>query len=230
MRDVNYPLRKAYFTALTGIVYNSLPVPCYYQIAPDNIANTDYIIFYPQSTTDISTKNSSDVTATFVVKIHTWANKYNNGNAADAIADIIYQLLLPTPQSTLFLDNRDMYSTSVASDIIEPWTVNNQRIYVDRVITFSHNIYVEGFSSNGTNIIIMGLIQKYNYTATGGENGFTDTILRNRNIALVDKDGIGIEVVSGTPAGKQVQYIPSTGQFVFAIDFEGGEKILIIYQ
>jgi hypothetical protein len=87
-------------------------------------------------------------------------------------------------------------------------------------------IFVPGAPPVGT-----GLVYRYEYTASGTETGFTDASLINKTILEINTDGIGSQIIfSGTPVGNEVKYIPSTGQFIWAIPFEGGEEIYILYQ
>ena len=76
-----------------------------------------------------------------------------------------------------------------------------------------------------------GLVYRYEYTATGTVSGFTDASLINKTILEINTDGIGSQIIfSGTPVGNEVKYIPSTGQFIWAIPMEAGEEIYILYQ
>lgn len=73
---------------------------------------------------------------------------------------------------------------------------------------------------------------RYEYTGVGGEDGFTEPLLIGKNILEVNKDGLGNSkiIFSGTPLGKEVKYISSTGQFQWAITFEPGEEAYVIWQ
>lgn len=75
-------------------------------------------------------------------------------------------------------------------------------------------------------------VQRYEYTATGGETGFTDPDLIGKNILDVNKDGVSNSriIISGTPVAKEVRYISSTGAFTWAIPMEPGEEIFVIFQ
>jgi hypothetical protein len=75
-------------------------------------------------------------------------------------------------------------------------------------------------------------VVRYEYTGVGGETGFTDSSLIGKYILEVNKDGVSNAriLTSGTPVGKEVKYVSATGQFLWAIEFEPGEEIFILYQ
>lgn len=143
MRSVNYALRKAYNTALSGITYNSAEVPVYYKKLPDNLSPDNYIIFDGISNADISTLHTSDTSTSIRVSIYTRNEKSNNGKACDDIADIVMQRIYPTRQFVLNLssDNFQMVSTKLTGDNQNDWTQQSQLEYVDRFLTFTHNIF-----------------------------------------------------------------------------------------
>lgn len=75
------------------------------------------------------------------------------------------------------------------------------------------------------------LVYRYEYTASGSETGFTDSVLANKTILEVNTDGLGTQIIySGTPVGNEVKYIVGTGQLIWAIPFESGQEIYILYQ
>lgn len=147
MTDVVYPLQKEYFRLLSGVTYGGEPVPVYYQYLPDPGEGEDpppnYIIFGSITDNDQSTMNSQDSLVSIQVKVHTWADKYNDGTAVADIAGQVLGIILPagTNPFNLRLDGLNLTSTVKANDFTEDWTVNNQRIYIDRTIQFSHNIF-----------------------------------------------------------------------------------------
>lgn len=77
-----------------------------------------------------------------------------------------------------------------------------------------------------------GLVYRYEYTAVGGETGFTDAELAGKTILEVNIDGIsyGPIIISGTPVGKEIKYITASGQFVWPPPAEAGEEIYVLYQ
>ena len=143
MKDVVYPLQKAYKSLLSGITYNSVAVPVYYQYIPDDIEPANYIIFGSITDNDQSTLSSQDSLISIQVKIHTWADKYNDGKAVASIASQVLIKVYPLngPTIDLSVDGLQLRSTKKTNDFTENWTVNNQRVYIDRTIQFSHNIF-----------------------------------------------------------------------------------------
>ena len=99
MKDSNYPLRKSYYSALTGITYDSNTVPVYYLQAPDDIAASNYIVFGGVSNNDLSTKSSADTDSLMRVTIHTFKEKYNDGKEADFIAGSVLERIYPNSQA-----------------------------------------------------------------------------------------------------------------------------------
>jgi hypothetical protein len=74
-------------------------------------------------------------------------------------------------------------------------------------------------------------MKKLEYTATGGEQDVTSTLLIGKTILSVLKDGIGYtKIVTTTPGEKEVQYINYKGQIVFPVQLTPGESILVLYQ
>lgn len=84
---------------------------------------------------------------------------------------------------------------------------------------------------------IITAVKRFEYTAVGGELGFDEALLYNKDIVAVHKDGIGNSkiVTSGSPASKEVKYtsetVPSNvGRFLWAVEFEAGEEAYVLYQ
>lgn len=141
MKDINFPLRKAYMTALAGITYNSVAVPVYYMQAPDDLNVDNYIVFGGVTNNDISTKGSADTNTLMRVTIHTKGNKYNSGQAADSIAGQVLQSVYPNSQATLDLDGLQMFSTELASDLTQDYSIKDSVAFIDRILMFRHKIY-----------------------------------------------------------------------------------------
>lgn len=76
------------------------------------------------------------------------------------------------------------------------------------------------------------LVNRYEWTAAGGELGFTDSSLINKYILEVNTDGKGDGKIlfGGIPVGDDVLYNILTGAFTWAIPFEAGEEVYILYQ
>lgn len=100
MIDVKLPLRKAYYTLLSGnIIYNSAPIPISSDIKKltDSAAQT-YIIMSGQSGSDQSTLSSFDSQEQIILDIVCKAQTRVNKETIDNIANQIFALVLPTPQ------------------------------------------------------------------------------------------------------------------------------------
>lgn len=143
MKSVNYSLRKAYNTALSGITYNSVDVPVYYKKLPDYLTPDNYIIFDGVSNNDISTLHTSDTSTSIRVSIYTRNEKSNSGKACDDIAGIVLQRIYPNNQFVLDLsaDGFQIISTKLGADNQNDWTTLSQLEYIDRFLVFTHNIY-----------------------------------------------------------------------------------------
>lgn len=141
MKDVNAAIQKSYYTALTGITYNSVAVPVYYMTAPDDLNVDNYIVFGGVTNNDISTKGSSDTNTLMRVTIHTKSNKYNSGQAANSIAGQVFASIYPTSQSVLTLEGFQMYSTELHSDLTQDYSIQNSVSFIDRILIFRHKIY-----------------------------------------------------------------------------------------
>lgn len=143
MRDVNNPLKKAYFTVLSGIVFDLISVPVYYMTLPDKVNPENYIIFGPVTNNDISTKGSADTNSLMRVTIHTQSNKYNPGKAVNDIAGEVLERIYPNSQAFLDLsaDNLQMISIELASDITQDYSIKNSTSFIDRILIFRQKIY-----------------------------------------------------------------------------------------
>lgn len=141
MKDINAALQKSYYTALNGIVFNDAAVPVYYMTAPDDLAVDNYIIFGGVTNNDISTKGSSDTNTLMRVTIHTKGNKYNSGQAANNIAGQVLARIYPNSQAVLTLEGAQMFSTELASDNTQDYSIQNSVSFIDRILIFRHKIY-----------------------------------------------------------------------------------------
>lgn len=143
MKDVNYPLRKAYYTLLSGITYDSVAVPCYYQKAPNDIAANNYIVFGGINNNDSSTQHKADTDTSINVTIHTYQQVYNSGEAADAIAGTILSLIYPDKQTHFDMsdDTLQNVTTTLTNDFTQFYNILGSREYIDRILTFRHHIF-----------------------------------------------------------------------------------------
>jgi len=143
MKDVNYPLRKAYVAALDGnVVVDTVNVPVYYMAAPEDEEDKNYITLNQVANVDAGTKSSSDTNTSMQVQIHTWDDNGNAGRMADMIAGVVFSIIYPNTQYVLDMsaDNLHMISTVVDGDNTNEMSSQGNRVFVTRIITFRHNI------------------------------------------------------------------------------------------
>lgn len=138
MIDINYSLRNAYFSALTGIA----GVPVFYNAVPPTISPDNYIVFRSITNNDNSTMSSSDINCQITVEIQTWEDNLNSGLNADMAAREVFTRILPNPQAVLTIDGAQMVTTRLLNDITPPPVTLGNRAYVSRVLTFGHKIFL----------------------------------------------------------------------------------------
>ena len=138
MIDINYSLRTAYFSALTGIA----GVPVFYNAVPANTSPDNYIVFRSITNVDASTMNSSDVNTQITVEIQTFDSGINSGLSADMTAREVFTRILPNPGAVLSLDGAQMVSTRLLNDVTQPPVNLGNRVYVSRFLTFGHKIFL----------------------------------------------------------------------------------------
>ncbi len=143
MKDVNWPLRKKYTTALDNLAVGAITVPLYYLAAPETETGKYYMTLNRVSNVDVSTKNSADTNTAMQVQIHTWDDNGNAGKLADDIAGAVLAVVYPNSQATMDLsaDNLQMLSTFLDGDEVNELSDHGNRVYVTRILTFRHNIY-----------------------------------------------------------------------------------------
>lgn len=144
MKDINYPLRKAYVTALTGIVYGGNNIKVFYGEAPDNITDKQYIVFAGINSSGSGTKTTPGTATSISVTIYTYDDGYNNGAAADFIAGYVLQRIYPDRQTHLDLtaDGITCITTKLQSDQVQDYGVQSGRKYVDRILVFNHDLSI----------------------------------------------------------------------------------------
>lgn len=227
MKDINYPLRKAYFAALqvTGL-------PVYYQSLPNNINPENYIVFRSINSNDASTKTSSDTSTTIIVEIHTLKDIMNSGIDADDIAGQVYNYIYQISQFVLPMDLMQMVSTELSNDTVQNFQLNHQQAYISRFITFRHNIFISDVSGGGTFPSSGNDVNNYSYSTSALQTSITVSGLAGKKILLFSKDGVIFSpiLLSGVPENKEVLYDVITGAFTWNIPAEEGEEIFIVYQ
>ena len=77
-----------------------------------------------------------------------------------------------------------------------------------------------------------GKVKRFEYTATGGEDSFTDTDLINKDVIDVVVDGVGRSsiITSGTPVAQEVLYDSTTGTITMPFDLETDTEVYVLYQ
>lgn len=145
MKDSNLPLRKSYILKLNtpAINYAGVDVPVWYGEVPDDIQTNNYIVINQVNNNDTSTHNSNDTSTTIRVNIHTFDNKYNNGDAADIIAGEVLKRIAPANKAQIDLsgDGLQSISTEVVNDFTQDYSAQGARKYIDRILTFRHSIF-----------------------------------------------------------------------------------------
>lgn len=141
MKDVNYKLRKAYNTALTGLTVNSIEIPVYYLQAPESETGANYIIMNNVANVDEGSFSKTNTQTSMQLQVTTWAEGANAGKMADDIAGAVFGIIYPTPQSVLDMsaDGVQMVGTFLTDDRV----INDRfgdREFVTRILTFRHNI------------------------------------------------------------------------------------------
>lgn len=142
MKDVNYKLRKAYTTALTGLTVNATAIPVYYLQAPESETASNYIIMQSVANVDDGNFASTNTLTSIQLQIITEGEGANPGKMADDIAGAVYGIIYPTPQAVLDMtaDGVQMVGTFLTDDRVLNDRLGNIE-YVTRILTFRHNIF-----------------------------------------------------------------------------------------
>lgn len=135
MKDINNPLIKAYYDAISPLGY-----PVYEGEEPDNELAKIYIVISDVSSSDASTKSSNDHNAQIQVTVNSWEVKYNNVKSMNTVAGLVITAIKPTPQSTLLATGINIVTTSLQNDNVTNYGKLNGRVYISRNLIFSHLI------------------------------------------------------------------------------------------
>lgn len=144
MIDVKLPLRKAYYTLLSGnVIYNSTPVPISSDIKKlaDNAAQT-YIIISNQNGNDTSTMASFDTTESITLDIVCKAQTRVNKETIDSIANQILTLVMPSPRANGLPVQAGVHFDCVqlTSDRYLDLVINQGSTVNRRLLTFSQKV------------------------------------------------------------------------------------------
>ena len=135
--NINTSLRKAYYDALKGIC------PTYYSQAPDDINYDAYIVLENIGNTEKSNKQNLVFDCSIQVKIYTIEEKINSGLKLDQIAENIYAVIKPNTKFNIALaTGYQSINTKVTSDTIVNNVSKGNFVFLDRIITFTHNIKI----------------------------------------------------------------------------------------
>lgn len=142
MLSPNESVKKGYYSALSNITYDGQPVKYYYGQLPTDIAPGIYIIASAIRNNDDSNKTSAVTQTSVTVSIYTNHVKYADGIAVDAVANEVLNRIMPTTTYKLPLPNSffQIITTTLQSDILNDFSQQNQLVYIDRILTFSHTI------------------------------------------------------------------------------------------
>jgi hypothetical protein len=139
MKDVANPLIKSYYDAISPLGY-----PVYEGEEPDDELAKLYIVISDVSSTDASTKSSSDVNAQIQITVNSWEIKYNNSQAMNTAAGEILEAIKPSPNAVLDLSvsNMQMLNLSIINDRVQPYGKFSGRVYISRQIIFTQDIFI----------------------------------------------------------------------------------------
>jgi hypothetical protein len=140
MKDINQPVRKAFYARLNGqLSYDGSNVPVCDETLIESISNNNYVILGSQSDTGDSTKSSNDRHANITLDIVTKQGQSATKDIADNIADQILTLLFTTPHvHTLPVQSGFQFLnlTLQSSNDIRLSLLPAQNVY-RRILTFS---------------------------------------------------------------------------------------------
>lgn len=147
MIDINNPLLKAYYDALSNAIERpdmaSVFVGVYEGEEPDNLPDPIYIVINSVTSSDNSNKHLAGTISNIQVGIYGWKNKYGGNTRlyTNDVAGSVMQIINPTPQSTLVAPGIGIIGTKVSQDTEQQIGVLAGRKFVNRILIFSHYIY-----------------------------------------------------------------------------------------
>jgi len=139
MKDINNPLIKAYYDAILPLGY-----PVYEGEEPDNELAKIYVVISDVSSSDASTKNSTDVTAQIQITVNSWEVKYNNSKSLNTATGVILTAIKPDSNAVLDLSasNMQMLNLSVQNDRLQNYGKLAGRVFISRQIIFNQSIFI----------------------------------------------------------------------------------------
>lgn len=129
-------------------------------------------------------------------------------------------------------DGGKVYTEEGSAIIISTTDESNVDVLNTFTIELQGNGLLQQVYTTVTPILNGAKVNRYEFTADGGETAIVSSLLANRDIVEVVKDGIGYAriITSGTPVNKEVLWTKETGRLDFAFGFEPGEVAYILYQ
>ncbi len=138
MSDVNSVLRKKLYELLSPVV----GVPVYYKYIPAGNDTAAYVLISTITGIDASTMITFDTDVTIQLGIYTRDSQANSGAKADAIAQIIYNTLLPVQPSVIDLSpNFQNYALKRVNDVSPDAILTNNFAFINRFITLRAGIF-----------------------------------------------------------------------------------------
>jgi pyridoxine 5'-phosphate synthase PdxJ len=141
LRNVELAIRKAYKTAIdaanTGAFFS-------FGEALQNNNYGEAIVMKSIDTNEITNKALSHVDARVTLVITTNNTTSNNGLNCAQIADKVIEAIYQNQRSKLDLSefNLQCYNSNLISQKTDSWSVQNQVVYVDTTLVFSHKIFI----------------------------------------------------------------------------------------
>jgi hypothetical protein len=139
MKDINSSILQAYYELI-----NDLDIPCYEGEEPDNVADKLYVVLSDINSSEVSTKNSSDIDCTIQISLHSWEYKYNNSKAINTATGQILEALKPSSGDVLDLSayGLQMLNLMVQTDRTERLGELSGRIYITRILILKQKIFI----------------------------------------------------------------------------------------
>lgn len=139
MIDINTPLQRAFYTAIS-----STNVPVYEGEEPDDLKAPVYAVISDIQSQDAGDLNNRARTAQITISVHSWKLKYNNSSDLNVAVGEILEALLPTTNSVLDLSGNSLQMVTLAlqSDITQRLGNIGGREYISRILIFNSKIVI----------------------------------------------------------------------------------------
>ncbi len=139
MIDINTPLQRAFYTAISGTT-----IPVYEGEEPDDLKTPVYAVISDIQSQDAGDINNRARTAQITISVHSWKLKYNNSSDLNVAVGEILEALLPTTNSVLDLSGNSLQMVTLAlqSDITQRLGNIGGREYISRILIFNSKIVI----------------------------------------------------------------------------------------